>query len=134
MFALGYRTVFWLVLSLYSGQVKLTMYTVISPTFSFQLTWELETEYALKFLGLSVDGNALYFSRLESAVPLILREMKKPDMTNVSVAFPDEGAFKRFHSMFEKDFPLITCIKIREGGRRNVKIKEGRACLMPDNF
>jgi len=76
--------------------------------------------------------------RLESAVPLILREMKKPDMTNVSVAFPDEGAFKRFHSMFEKDFPLITCIKIREGGRRNVKIKEGlvtdRHCFIVDDL
>ena len=74
--------------------------------------------------------NALYFPRLESAIPLILREMKKPDLTNVSVAFPDEGAFKRFHSMFEKDFPLITCIKIREEGRRSVKIKEGRPYLI----
>ena len=46
-------------------------------------------------------------------------------MTDITIAFPDEGAFKRFYSMFEAEFPLITCIKIREGGKRIVKIKEG---------
>ena len=47
-------------------------------------------------------------------------------MTDMTVAFPDEGAFKRFHLMFEQEFPLITCIKIREGGNRIIKIKEGK--------
>ena len=52
--------------------------------------------------------------------------MKKPEMKNMAVAFPDEGAYKRFHLMFEQEFPLITCIRIKKGGRVIVKIKEGK--------
>lgn len=52
-----------------------------------------------------------------------MRELKKLD-DKLSIAFPDEGAFKRFHSMF-KAFPNITCIKIRNGDKRTVKVKEG---------
>jgi ribose-phosphate pyrophosphokinase len=71
-----------------------------------------------------------YFSdnvipRLESAVPLLLREMASlPDCDNVSVAFPDDGACKRFHNFFPGDDP-ITCVKIRDGNRRIVKVKDG---------
>ncbi|XP_022088861.1 ribose-phosphate pyrophosphokinase 4-like isoform X2 [Acanthaster planci] len=75
-----------------------------------------------------------YFSdtiipRLESAIPLLHREMLKlpHDVKfNLAIAFPDEGAHKRFHGMFE-DFPLITCIKVRNGDKRVVTIKEGEA-------
>ena len=39
--------------------------------------------------------------RLLSAIPLLLRELRLlPDSDNVSIAFPDEGAWKRFHSDF----------------------------------
>lgn len=71
-----------------------------------------------------------YFSdnvipRLESAVPLLMREMKSlPDFKNVSIAFPDDGACKRFHNFFPDDDP-ITCVKIRDGNRRIVKVKDG---------
>ncbi|XP_038051869.1 ribose-phosphate pyrophosphokinase 4-like [Patiria miniata] len=75
-----------------------------------------------------------YFSdtiipRLESAIPLLQREMLKlPDDVkfNIAIAFPDDGAHKRFHGMFD-DFPQITCIKVRNGDKRVVTIKEGEA-------
>lgn len=42
----------------------------------------------------------------------------------ISIAFPDDGAFKRFHTMF-KSFPTITCTKIRDKEHRIVKVKDG---------
>ncbi|XP_045180258.1 uncharacterized protein LOC123539648 [Mercenaria mercenaria] len=71
-----------------------------------------------------------YFSdnvipRLESAIPLLLSTIKKlPDKDNIAVAFPDDGAFKRFH-LFFPGFDTITCVKIRDGGKRIVKVKDG---------
>ena len=47
-----------------------------------------------------------------------------------AVAFPDEGAHKRFGSMFKKVSPaleLIVCSKVRDGTKRIVKIAEGNA-------
>ncbi|XP_078664590.1 uncharacterized protein LOC144907423 isoform X2 [Branchiostoma floridae x Branchiostoma belcheri] len=73
-----------------------------------------------------------YFSdniipRLESAIPLIQRELLRlPDQTKIAVAFPDEGAWKRFHLQFEDRFPLITCTKVREEDTRQVTVKEGK--------
>ena len=65
--------------------------------------------------------------RLESAIPLLLREITVLSQeNNISIAFPDEGAFKRFHTMFSS-FPTITCIKIREGDKRIVKVKDGKS-------
>lgn len=84
-----------------------------------------------------------YFSdniipRLESAIPLLLREIRKLASSNITIAFPDEGAFKRFHQMFENEFPFITCVKIRDDGKRIVKIKEGcamgRYCVIVDDL
>lgn len=64
--------------------------------------------------------------RLETAIPLLLREVALLSRENaVSIAFPDEGAFKRFHSMFTA-FPTITCTKKRDGGMRIVKVKDGK--------
>ncbi|XP_071854386.1 uncharacterized protein [Apostichopus japonicus] len=73
-----------------------------------------------------------YFSdhvipRLESALPLLVREMISlpEDMQpHLTVAFPDEGAFKRFHSIFE-GFRTVICTKVREGDKRIVNVKEG---------
>ena len=59
-------------------------------------------------------------------VPYLVKVVKKlPLSSNLAVAFPDEGAHKRFHSFIE-DWPMITCIKVREGDKRIVKVKEGR--------
>jgi len=63
--------------------------------------------------------------RLESAVPLLLREVDKmADKEHIAFAFPDDGACKRFHHFFGGDNP-ITCVKIREGNKRIVKVKDG---------
>lgn len=68
-----------------------------------------------------------YFSdvvipRLETAIPLLLARIRA--MKNVAVAFPDEGAWKRFGRMF-KGYPMITAHKVRERDGRKVIIKEG---------
>lgn len=68
-----------------------------------------------------------YFSnrvipRLESAVPLLKHSVQEEK--NLSIAFPDEGAWKRFGRMFP-EFPQIVCIKARQGEQRGVIIKEG---------
>ena len=68
-----------------------------------------------------------YFSdqvipRLESGVPLLrdrLATLAKP-----AIAFPDEGAWKRFGRWFEA-YPLIVCHKLREGRQRRISIREG---------
>ncbi|KAL5459851.1 hypothetical protein EMCRGX_G033234 [Ephydatia muelleri] len=63
--------------------------------------------------------------RLLTAMPLLLTELRAlPDSHNVSVAFPDDGAYKRFSSELSC-FPTITCIKVRTGAKRVINIKEG---------
>ena len=60
--------------------------------------------------------------RLETAVPLLKQRIASvPDL---AIAFPDEGAMKRFGFMFDHVM-LITCQKIRQGENRLVSIKEG---------
>ncbi len=68
-----------------------------------------------------------YFSdqvipRLESGVPLLRDRLAAYD--NLAIAFPDEGAWKRFGRWFE-EYPLIVCHKVRDGGRRRISIREG---------
>lgn len=66
--------------------------------------------------------------RLESAIPLLLTTLEQlPDKNNIAVAFPDDGAFKRFHAFFP-DYHTITCVKIRDGKSRIVKVKDGKYC------
>ena len=61
----------------------------------------------------------------ESGIPLLRRRlMELPDADNVVVAYPDEGAFKRFHSFFP-GYEEVVCTKVREGDKRIVKLKEG---------
>ena len=69
-----------------------------------------------------------YFSdqvipRLESGVPLLRDKLRQLD--NPAVAFPDEGALKRFGRWFE-GYPLIVCHKVREGRERRISVREGR--------
>uniref|UniRef100_A0A6N2LDZ4 Phosphoribosyltransferase domain-containing protein n=1 Tax=Salix viminalis TaxID=40686 RepID=A0A6N2LDZ4_SALVM len=47
-----------------------------------------------------------------------------PDSDNIAIAFPDDGAWKRFHKQLQH-FPTIICAKVREGDQRIVRIKEG---------
>lgn len=63
----------------------------------------------------------------ESGVPLLLERLARlPDKDNITIAYPDEGAWKRFHYQFKKEgFPEIICTKVRDGAKRLVQIKEG---------
>jgi len=76
--------------------------------------------------------------RLESAMPLLLKQIKKEDMKDICITFPDDGATKRFRAYFEKDFPIVTCLKVREGNKRMIKIKEGdvsnKDCIIIDDL
>jgi len=49
---------------------------------------------------------------------------------DISIVFPDEGAWKRFKTMFSDEngaplFPFIICRKVREGDKRKVTVSEG---------
>lgn len=74
-----------------------------------------------------------YFSdtilvELKSAVWLLrakLNELQEDKSTeDVAIAFPDDGAHKRFKSKFD-GFELIICSKVRDGDNRIVNVKEG---------
>jgi ribose-phosphate pyrophosphokinase len=60
--------------------------------------------------------------RLETAIPL-LRERLRDD-PGAAIAFPDEGAQKRFGGMFP-DRHVILCHKTRHDDNRKVTIREG---------
>ena len=79
--------------------------------------------------------NQFYFSsdiivRLESTVPLLLDQLTVDGQreTNYAIAFPDDGAHKRFSHMFDGlQYPILICSKIRqEDDKRLTTIKEGR--------
>jgi len=65
--------------------------------------------------------------RPKSLVPLLLTELfALPDTANISIAFPDEGSFKRFSPKFVHLFPTVVCKKRRlPNGERRVEIHDG---------
>ena len=66
--------------------------------------------------------------RLESAIPLMRRAVDSlPDHDKVAYAFPDDGAYKRFHRYFPEELTII-CAKVREGDGRIVTVKDGEWC------
>jgi len=67
--------------------------------------------------------------RVKAFLPGALEEdgeppTRNPDSLVDAVAFPDEGAKKRFGSFF-KGFPLILCGKVRRGDKRTITLFEG---------
>ena len=60
--------------------------------------------------------------RLETAIPLLRERLR--EYPNAAIAFPDEGAQKRFGGMFP-DRHIILCHKTRRGDTREVTIREG---------
>jgi phosphoribosylpyrophosphate synthetase len=61
----------------------------------------------------------------ETGIPLLLQRLRQlPDADNITIAFPDDGAWKRFHKLL-LNFPMVVCAKVREGDKRIVRIKEG---------
>ena len=61
----------------------------------------------------------------ETGIPLLLEQIATlPDKSDVVIAYPDEGAMKRFHTFFEA-FDEVVCTKVRQGDKRLVTLKEG---------
>ncbi|MBT6690890.1 MAG: ribose-phosphate diphosphokinase [Chloroflexi bacterium] len=60
--------------------------------------------------------------QMATAIPLLKKQLETD--ASIAIAFPDEGAWKRFHRFFE-DYPQIICHKVRQGDERIVTIKEG---------
>ncbi|XP_050374174.1 ribose-phosphate pyrophosphokinase 4 isoform X2 [Argentina anserina] len=61
----------------------------------------------------------------ESGIPLLKARLQQlRDSDNISICFPDDGAWKRFNKQLQH-FPTIVCAKVREGDQRIVRIKEG---------
>lgn len=76
---------------------------------------------------------------LQSAIPLIQHQLQTTcNHDKMAIAFPDEGALKRFGRFFEGAYPLILCSKVRQGDKRIVTIKEGNPqgyhCLIIDDL
>ncbi|PNW78505.1 hypothetical protein CHLRE_09g394550v5 [Chlamydomonas reinhardtii] len=63
----------------------------------------------------------------ESGVPLLLERLRQlPDRDSITIAYPDEGAWKRFHYQFKSEgYPEVICTKVRDGSKRIVRLKEG---------
>ena len=64
---------------------------------------------------------------LQTAIPLLKEKIMESNIN--CVAFPDDGAAKRFSAMFQDmDLEIIVCGKTRgEGDQRNVVIQDGDA-------
>ncbi|KAF3789566.1 Ribose-phosphate pyrophosphokinase 3, partial [Nymphaea thermarum] len=61
----------------------------------------------------------------ESGIPLLKQRLQQlPDSDNITIAFPDDGSWKRFHKQLQH-FPVVICTKVREGDKRFVRLKEG---------
>ncbi|KAL8139333.1 hypothetical protein V2J09_005354 [Rumex salicifolius] len=61
----------------------------------------------------------------ETGIPLLKQRLHQlPDADKIVVAFPDDGAWKRFHKQLDH-FPMVVCNKVREDDKRIVRIKEG---------
>mmetsp|Transcript_11605 Transcript_11605/g.17038 ORF Transcript_11605/g.17038 Transcript_11605/m.17038 type:complete len:387 (+) Transcript_11605:52-1212(+) len=72
-----------------------------------------------------LHGNSI--ASLHSAIPLLKEKLKTSNVD--CVAFPDDGAAKRFSAMFQDmDMEIIVCGKTRgEGDKRTVVIQDGDA-------
>jgi len=73
--------------------------------------------------------NRFYFKggalvKMATAVPILVKRLQESYKDGFSIAFPDEGAFKRFGSFFS-GYDTIICGKRREGNDRIVVIYDG---------
>ncbi|ESQ53016.1 hypothetical protein EUTSA_v10016898mg [Eutrema salsugineum] len=61
----------------------------------------------------------------ETGIPLLTKRLQQlPQNEKIIVAFPDDGAWKRFHKLLDQ-YPTVVCTKVREGDKRIVRLKEG---------
>lgn len=89
-----------------------------------------------KFLIFDIHALQIRFYFQDSILPVLLTAMpllknvlqKRYKDEKVAIAFPDEGAKKRFGGFFAKEgYPILFCSKVREGDKRVVRIAEGNA-------
>ena len=75
--------------------------------------------------------------RLHSALPMFRDTvLRREGSAPVTVAFPDDGSRKRFAHDLEAFDPIV-CVKVREGDKRIIRIKEGdprgkNVCIVDD--
>eukprot|EP01121_Diplochlamys_sp_Union-15-3_P014811 TRINITY_DN477_c0_g1_i3.p1 TRINITY_DN477_c0_g1~~TRINITY_DN477_c0_g1_i3.p1 ORF type:complete len:319 (-),score=40.31 TRINITY_DN477_c0_g1_i3:58-1014(-) len=63
---------------------------------------------------------------LLTAIPAFKEKLEENHKgESIAIAFPDDGACKRFGRMFE-NYETIICAKVRDGDKRVVTIKEGQ--------
>ncbi len=69
-----------------------------------------------------LHGNAI--ASLQTTIPILINRLRS---TNIRcVAFPDDGAAKRFGGMFfDSGFEIVTCGKTRDGDKRTIIIQDG---------
>ncbi|TMW98925.1 hypothetical protein EJD97_003315 [Solanum chilense] len=61
----------------------------------------------------------------ETGIPLLKQRLQQlPNSEKIVIAFPDDGAWKRFHKQLVH-YPTVICTKVREGDKRIVRLKEG---------
>ena len=83
-----------------------------------------------------LHGNAV--ASLHSAIPLLKRQLKQTNPKIDGIAFPDDGAAKRFGAFFQDEFELIVCGKTRgPNDQRTVVIQDGNVqgkhiCIVDD--
>ena len=63
-------------------------------------------------------------ANLQTTIPLLIDRLKGTDID--CIAFPDDGAAKRFSYMFKGlGYEIVTCGKTRDGDKRSVIIQDG---------
>lgn len=63
---------------------------------------------------------------LQTAIPVLVQRLKEMNPDIDCIAFPDDGAAKRFSSAFKGlGFEIVTCGKTRDGDERVVTIQDG---------
>ena len=71
-----------------------------------------------------LHGNTI--ASLQTTVPCLLPYLEREGVN--AVAFPDDGAAKRFKHMFDADrYAIIVCGKVRDGDKRVVTVQDGDA-------
>lgn len=90
----------------------------------------------VKFMIFDIHALQIRFYFQDSILPVLLTAMPllgdlmktRFQAESIAVAFPDEGAKKRFGGFFAKaGYPILFCSKVREGDKRVVRIAEGDA-------
>ncbi|OIT34072.1 PREDICTED: ribose-phosphate pyrophosphokinase 4 [Nicotiana attenuata] len=60
-----------------------------------------------------------------TGIPLLKQRLQQlPQTEKIVIAFPDDGAWKRFYKQLGH-YPAVICTKVREGDKRIVRLKEG---------